>query len=196
MAGNAMGNVRSIFCAMRIAELRRIDVQEFSKRHLAGRPALVAGAALLLLFTGGCSRIREHQGFILQPLIVQSILPGVDNRKSVEGSLGRPTFTSQFGPERWYYVSRTTRQFAFSNPKPESQVMFTLEFDKAGNVTSITDDLTLNNVANLSPVGDKTITAGRKRSLFDEIFGNIGTVGAGGMGGQGQDTGGPGPNGG
>jgi outer membrane protein assembly factor BamE (lipoprotein component of BamABCDE complex) len=196
MAGNAMGNVRSIFCAMRVAELKRIDVQEFSKRHLAGRPALVAGAALLLLFTSGCSRIREHQGFILQPLIVESILPGIDNRRSVEGSLGRPTFTSQFGPERWYYISRTTRQFAFSNPRPDAQVMYMLDFDKAGNVTSISDDLTLDKVANVSPEGDRTITAGRKRSLFDEIFGNIGTVGAGGLGGGGQDTGGPGPNGG
>jgi outer membrane protein assembly factor BamE (lipoprotein component of BamABCDE complex) len=196
MAGNAMGNVRSIFYATRVAELRRIDVQEFSKRHLAGRPALVAGAALLLLFTGGCSRIREHQGFILQPLIVQSILPGIDNRKSVEGSLGRPTFTSQFGPERWYYVSRTTRQYAFSNPKADAQVMYTLEFDKAGNVTSVADDITLQNVANISPDGDKTITAGRKRSLFDEIFGNIGTVGAGIPGGGDQGPSGPGPNGG
>jgi len=174
-----------------------MDVQEFSKRHLAGRPALVAGAALLLLFTGGCSRLREHQGFVLQPLIVESILPGIDNKKSVEGSLGRPTFASQFGPERWYYISRTTRQYAFSNPKPDAQVMYMLDFDKAGNVTGVTNDITLTQVANLSPSGDKTITAGRKRSLFDEIFGNIGTVGAGGLGGGGAgQSGGPGPNGG
>ncbi len=132
-------------------------MQEFSKRHLAGSAGPGRGRRTAPALHGGCSRIREHQGFILQPLIVQSILPGVDNRKSVEGSLGRPTFTSQFGPERWYYISRTTRQFAFSNPKPDAQVMYTLEFDKAGNVTSITDDLTLNKVANISPAGDKTI---------------------------------------
>lgn len=171
-------------------------MQEISKRHLAARPVLAAGAALVLLFTGGCSRIQEHQGFILQPLIVQSILPGVDNKKSVEGSLGRPTFASQFGPERWYYVSRATRQYAFGNPKPDSQVVLMLDFDKAGNVAKVSEDDTLNNVANLSPVGDKTPTLGRKRSLFDEIFGNIGTVGAGLPGGGDQGPSGPGPNGG
>lgn len=171
-------------------------MQEISKRHLAARPVLVAGAALVLLFAGGCSRITEHQGFILQPLIVQSILPGVDNKKSVEGSMGRPTFASQFGPERWYYVSRTTRQYAFGNPKPDSQVIFMIDFDKAGNVASVSDDITLNNVANLSPVGDKTPTLGRERSLFDEIFGNIGTVGTGLPGGGAAGGGGQGPNGG
>lgn len=48
-------------------------------------------------------------------------------------------------------------------------------------------------VARISPVSSKTPTLGRKRSLLDEIFGNIGAVGAGGMGGSG--AGGPGPNG-
>lgn len=172
-------------------------MQEISKRHLAARPVLAAGAALVLLFAGGCSRIQEHQGFILQPLIVESILPGIDNKKSVEGSLGRPTFTSQFGPERWYYVSRTTRQYAFSHPRPDGQIIYMLEFDKAGNVAKMSDDVTLNNVANLSPAGDKTPTLGRQRSLFDEIFGNVGTVGAGlPGGGGGTGGGGQGPNGG
>ena len=37
----------------------------------------------------------------------------------------------------------------------------------------------------------QTPTLGRNRSLFDEIFGNIGAVGAGGMGGAGGGPGGP-----
>lgn len=162
---------------------------------MGGRPALIAGCALLLIATGGCSRIREHQGFLVEPLIVGSVLPGVDNKASVAGSMGRPTFASQFGPERWYYISRTTKQLAFSTPRPSDQMMIIVEFDNAGNVAKVSNDLTLNNVVKLSPEGDKTQTLGRKRSLFDEIFGNIGAVGAGGMGGQGGPSG-PGPNGG
>lgn len=165
-------------------------------RHFGYRPALIAGGALLLVLTGGCSRIREQQGFIFQPLIVDSVQPGIDNKASVAGSLGRPTFTSQFGPERWYYVSRATKQLAFGNPKPLAQIVYTVEFDKAGNVSSINSDARLDEIAKISPVGDKTETLGRKRSLFDEIFGNIGAVGAGGMGGGGQSgPSGPGPNG-
>lgn len=175
--------------------MRVTSKPQLGMRLLGSRPVLAAGGALLLIVTGGCSRIQEHQGFIIEPLVVGSLLPGVDNKASVEGSMGHPTFSSQFGPERWYYVSRTTRQYAFGTPRPTAQVMYMVEFDKAGNVATVTDDITLNNVARLSPIGDKTETLGRKRSLFDEIFGNIGAVGAGGMGGQ-QGPSGPGPNGG
>lgn len=157
-----------------------------------GRPLLVAGAAAVLLLAGGCTRIRAHQGFLADNIIVDSVLPGVDNRESVEGALGRPTFISQFGPERWYYVSRDTRQLAFALPSPTDQLLVTVQFDGSGNVATIDRNTKLDQVANISPVGDKTQTLGRKRSLIDEIFGNIGAVGAGGMGGA---AGGPGPNG-
>ena len=145
------------------------------------------------MLAGGCSRIREHQGFILEPLIVQSVLPGIDNKASVEGSLGRPSFVSQFGEERWYYISRQTRQLAFSTPRAAGQSTYVVEFDNAGNVARVLEDQTLTNVVNISPVGDKTPTLGRKRSLLDEIFGNIGQVGTG-MGGMAGPSG-PGPNG-
>jgi len=158
------------------------------------RPLLVAGAAALLLFSGGCTRIRAHQGFLADKLIVDSVLPGVDNRSSVEGALGRPTFVSQFGPERWYYVSRDTRSLAFASPRPTDQLLVTVQFDGQGNVASIDRNTSLDQVANISPVGAKTPTLGRKRSLLDEIFGNIGAVGAGGMGGSAGPSG-PGPNG-
>ena len=158
------------------------------------RPMMVAGAAAILLLAGGCTRIRAHQGFISDALIVDSVLPGIDNKASVEGALGRPTFTSQFGPERWYYVSRDTRALAFSSPRATDQLLITVQFDSTGNVASIDRNTSLAQVANISPVGDKTPTLGRKRSLLDEIFGNIGAVGAGGMGGS-TGPSGPGPNG-
>jgi outer membrane protein assembly factor BamE (lipoprotein component of BamABCDE complex) len=159
-----------------------------------GRPLMVVGAAAVLLLAGGCSRIRAHQGFLVDQLIVDSVMPGVDNRASVEGALGRPTFVSQFGPERWYYVARDTRALAFASPRPTDQLLVTVQFDGQGNVASIDRNKTLDQVANITPVGDKTPTLGRKRSLLDEIFGNIGAVGAGGVGG-GSGPAGPGPNG-
>lgn len=147
------------------------------------RPFLVVGAAAVLLLASGCTRIRAHQGFMIDDLIVSSVLPGVDNKDSVEGALGRPTFVSQFGPERWYYVSRDTRSLAFASPRPSAQTLVTVQFDAQGNVATIDRNATLDEVANISPSGATTPTLGRKRSLFDEIFGNIGAVGAGGGGG-------------
>lgn len=54
---------------------------------------LVAMAALPLL--AGCGQLRGHQGFIYDQTLAGQILPGVDNRQSVERTLGRPTFTGQ-----------------------------------------------------------------------------------------------------
>ncbi|GLV28971.1 outer membrane protein assembly factor BamE [Sphingobium sp. TomTYG75] len=166
-------------------------MRQFS-RHLL----LAVGLGALVLGTSACTRIRTHQGYQVDKLLVDSIQPGIDNRASVEGTLGRPSFTAQFGDQDWYYVSRDMRALAFSNPKPVAQTVLHVRFDPAGNVTAV-DRMGLEQVAKISPAGDKTPTLGRHRSLFDEIFGNIGTVGAGGMGGGGggSNTGGGGPNG-
>jgi hypothetical protein len=43
-------------------------------------------------------------------------------------------------------------------------------------------------VASIRPFGDKTPTLGRRHSIWDELFGNIGAVGSG-MGGGGQSGG-------
>ncbi|HEX7871501.1 MAG TPA: outer membrane protein assembly factor BamE [Sphingobium sp.] len=155
---------------------------------ICSRLLLIAGAAAMLGGLGGCSRIRTHQGYLVDKLLVDSISPGVDNKASVEGALGRPSFASQFGPEEWFYVSRDMRQLAFNSPKVQDQTILRVRFDPAGNVAAV-DRIGKEQVANISPVGDKTVTLGRKRTLFQEIFGNIGAVGAGGMGGGG--AGGP-----
>lgn len=160
------------------------------------RPArilLAAGLGALLLGATGCTRIRTHQGYAVDKLLVDSIQPGIDNRASVEGTLGRPTFAAQFGAPDWYYVSREMRSLAFSSPRPVEQTVLHVRFDPAGNVVAV-DRMGMEQVAKISPMGDKTPTLGRHRSLFDEIFGNIGAVGAGGMGGGGA-AGGGGPNG-
>lgn len=151
------------------------------KMHLV-LTSLVAGGLLL----SGCSQVRGHQGYIVDPLLAGSIQPGVDNRQSVEGSLGRPTFTGQFDKNTWYYVSRDTKQLAFNSPTPRDQMVMRVTFDQAGNVTAV-DRTGLELVASISPDGDSTPTLGRERSFFQELFGNIGAVGAPGAQGAGND---------
>jgi outer membrane protein assembly factor BamE (lipoprotein component of BamABCDE complex) len=143
------------------------------------RAALIALAAGLAL--GGCTRVRDHQGFILDQTLVNAIQPGVDNKDSVMNTLGRPSFTSEFDQRDWYYLSRETRNMAFNNPRPSNQTVLHIRFDEKGNVAAV-DRKGLEQVADIHPSGDKTPTLGRHRSLLDELFGNIGTVGAGGKG--------------
>jgi len=133
--------------------------------------ALLVGASLLT----ACAGIREHRGFVLDEQLASSIQVGTDNKASVEKTLGRPTFVGQFDSSEWYYLSQNTTQFAFRNPRVQEQKLLRVRFDAAGNVASVVQtgpEL----IAAVSPSGDKTPTLGRKRSFFEELFGNIGTI--------------------
>ena len=138
----------------------------------------VAGAALL----AGCATTRVHKGTVINEQLASAIQPGVDNKASVEKLLGRPSFTGEFTPNDWYYVSRDARQIAFRNPHVMNQTVLHIRFDAKGNVLSV-DRTGKELVMNVDPTGRITPTLGRKKSFFDELFGNIGTVGSGGLGG-------------
>jgi outer membrane protein assembly factor BamE (lipoprotein component of BamABCDE complex) len=138
----------------------------------------VAGAALL----SGCATNRVHKGAIVDQQLASSIQAGVDNKASVQKLLGQPTFTGEFSQNDWYYVSRDTNQLAFRNPRVTRQNVLHIRFDSKGNVASV-DRTGRELVMNVNPSHRSTPTLGRKKSLFDELFGNIGTVGSGGLGG-------------
>lgn len=144
----------------------------------------VLGAAML----SGCAGIttREHRGYVMDEQLTTGIQAGVDNKQSVEKTLGLPSFMGTFDQNDWYYVSRDTRSFAFRNPKVTDQTVLHVRFDQAGNVASVnqTDEKL---IASINPNNDRTPTLGRERSFFDELFNNIGTIRQPGLpGSQGQ----------
>ena len=148
------------------------------------KTAMILGAVLL----AGCAQMRQHKGVVLDPQLATGIQPGVDNKDSVEKSLGRPSFIGQFTPNDWYYFSRDVNQVAFRNPHVTKQTVLIVRFDQKGNVASV-QRTGKELVMNVEPTHRSTPTLGRKRSFFEELFGNIGTVGAPGMGGGSQNPG-------
>jgi outer membrane protein assembly factor BamE (lipoprotein component of BamABCDE complex) len=137
---------------------------------------VVAAAAL-----SGCASNRVHKGAVLEPQLVSSIQAGVDNKASVQKLLGQPTFVGEFTQNDWYYLARDTNQLGFRNPRVTRQTLLHVRFDPKGNVLS-TDRTGKELVMNVDPSHRSTPTLGRKKSLFDELFGNIGNVGTGGFG--------------
>jgi outer membrane protein assembly factor BamE (lipoprotein component of BamABCDE complex) len=134
--------------------------------------ALVTAALLT-----GCAGVQAHKGAVVDPQLASAIQPGVDNKESVEKTLGRPSFVGQFTVNDWYYVSRDTNQFAFRNPRVREQTVFHIRFDQAGNVVSVQKS-GKELIAAVDPSNRRTPTLGRKRSFFEDIFGNIGSVGS------------------
>jgi outer membrane protein assembly factor BamE (lipoprotein component of BamABCDE complex) len=159
--------------------------------RLKSAPLLIGLAAgVALLGTSGCARLHSHTGYVVDVDLVNSVQPGVDNRQSVLATLGTPTFTNQFGQGQWFYLARDNRNYAYTKPKPTNQIALRISFDDQGVVTRI-DRTGVDQVAKINPAKKTTPTLGRQRGFFEQLFGNIGTVGAAGMptsGAGGRDT--------
>lgn len=136
--------------------------------------ALVAAASLT-----GCTQIKQSQGYIVDESLLASVQAGVDNKDSVQKTLGRPTFASEFDGREWYYVSRNTNQLAFLQPKATKQSIIKVTFDAKGNVAKV-ERRGLEQVVAVSPVADKTPTLGRDVGFFEDVFGGIGRFGGSG----------------
>ena len=146
----------------------------------------LAAATAVAAMTAGCAGIRDHRGHVLDKELVANIQVGVDNKESVIKTLGRPSFIGQFNTNDWYYFSRDTKTSPFRSARVMDQTLLHVRFDAAGNVASVgqTGEET---VVAINPVNDKTPTLGRKRSFFDELFGNIGVLNSGALGQQQPD---------
>ncbi|MEO6225880.1 MAG: outer membrane protein assembly factor BamE [Sphingomicrobium sp.] len=161
---------------------------------MIGARSRIIVVALAAVSLAGCAGVRAHKGAFIDTQLASSIQPGVDNKDSVAKLLGSPSFTGEFMPSDWYYVSRDTSQFAFRNPRVTKQSVLRVRFDQAGNVASV-DRSGKELVLNVDPSKRRTPTLGRERSFFEELFGGIGSVGSGGLpgGGAGGGGGGTGP---
>ncbi len=113
---------------------------------------------------------------MIDQTLAEGIQVGIDNKDSVAKTLGRPTFTGQFDPNDWYYVSRDTTQLAFRDPRvtasdrPSGPVRPSRQCHRGQQDRQGAD----------RPRSIRRATRprrlGRKRSFFDELFGNIGTI--------------------
>jgi len=146
----------------------------------------LAAATAVAAMTAGCAGIRDHRGYVLDKELATNIQVGVDNKESVIKTLGRPSFIGQFNANDWYYFSRDTKTSPFRTARVTEQALLHIQFDGAGNVASV-GQTGKETVVAINPVNDKTPTLGRKRSFFDELFGNIGVLNSGALGQQQPD---------
>ena len=136
--------------------------------------AILAGLTAVVLT--GCTTIPGYRGYIRDELLVNSVQPGIDNRESVERTLGRPSFVSQFGNQTWYYISSRTEQAPFGSPQIDDHNVLAVSFDASGNV-STAERSGMERVVRINPESDETPTLGRERGFLEDLFGNIGQVG-------------------
>jgi outer membrane protein assembly factor BamE (lipoprotein component of BamABCDE complex) len=160
-----------------IGDARAAAIGDSREKVVLMKAATVKLATALLGATllSGCIGTIDHRGHVLDTEMVSAVQVGTDNKESVERLLGRPTFASEFDANDWYYVSRDTKTVAFTNPRVIDQTVLHIEFDQAGNVAAVRQS-GKELIARVNPANDKTPTVGRRRTILEDIFGNIGTV--------------------
>ena len=149
--------------------------------------ALACGAAL----ARGCTRSANIRAIIVDEQLVAAIQPGVDNKDSVTGTLGRPTFTGQFDREQrdWYYVSRQTRSCRLHAAAPaRRRPCCTSASTRPATSQSVERTGARAGGERQSRLATRRRPWAVHAACSQELFGNIGAVGQRGQSGQTADN--------
>ncbi len=143
-------------------------------------------AALALAFglsAAGCTPITHTHGYTPRATELEEIRAGQDTRETVQRKLGRPSTIGSFDEDDWYYISMKTEALAFFEPEVVDQQVVTVSFDSTGVVENV-NRYGLEDGQVVDLVTRTTPTSGRKLTILQQIFGNLGRFDT-------QDGGGP-----
>lgn len=147
-------------------------------RHSPLTRAGVLTAALALLALSACSPIVKTHGYAPRAAELDSVAVGADTRETVRQKLGRPSTIGAFDADEWYYISIRTETVAFFEPEVVDQRVVTISFDANGMVTEV-DRYGLEDGQVVNLVTRTTPTSGRRLTVLQQIFQNIGRFGTG-----------------
>ena len=133
------------------------------------KAALVAA----LVFGAGCAPLERSHGYMPSQADLDALVVGVDSRAIVEETIGRPQNIGMSDAQSWYYVENVVSTFAFFAPEVKERTVLALDFDDDGILTGINrygleDGQVVNLVTRITP------TDRRRRSILNQIFGNVG----------------------
>lgn len=134
------------------------------------RLGLLGGSALGL---AACASGVDTHGNLPDPEVVQQIQPGVHRQTDVLSLLGSPSAVSTFEESRWYYIGSKSETVAFFDPDVLERSILVVSFTDEG-VVGEKQVYTLEDGKDVSPVGRVTPTEGKKLTVLQQLFGNIG----------------------
>lgn len=133
--------------------------------------ALAAGLA-----ASGCTPITHTHGYTPRATELEEVRAGRDTRDTVQEKLGRPSTVGAFDDNDWYYISMRTETLAFYAPEVVEQNVVTISFDDTGVVTGV-NSYGIEDGRVIDLVTRTTPTSGRKLTVLQQIFGNLGRFG-------------------
>ena len=128
---------------------------------------------LSLFFTPfGCSKIVEHNGIPTNEEKFQKLDIGKSTKSQVKKILGDPLIMDDHLVDTWIYFSQKIEKVAFFEPKLSSRKVILLSFKNSTLIKKETFSQRDSKIIEIST--KKVISGGRKLTVLQQIFGNIG----------------------
>ena len=148
---------------IRFCKHLKISIKNFQNLYLI----------LILCFSvTGCSKLVEQNGVPVNNEIFQNLIIGSSTKNQVKKNLGEPLMIDNHNEETWIYFSQKIEKIAFFAPKLNERTVILLKFknNKLINKESFTQKDS--KIIDIST--KKVISGGRKLTVLQQIFGNIG----------------------
>ena len=100
---------------------------------------------------------------------------GDHSKDDVLDILGTPSTIPSFDKNKWFYIEITREKIAFLKPKLISQKVLQIDFDNEDLVSGIeTYSLKDGNIIAMNE--DKTLTQGKKLTIWEQLFSSYGNL--------------------
>ena len=120
-----------------------------------------------------CAPSYTQHGHLVDSSEYEHIIKNSDTKETVIRKLGSPSSKDPLDENTWLYITSIHEKKPFKPSKKIKQKVLAISFDE--NNTLVSRRLySIEDGRTISPLEEKTVTYGRKTSLFREIFGNLG----------------------
>jgi outer membrane protein assembly factor BamE (lipoprotein component of BamABCDE complex) len=145
---------------------------------MAPKPVIAFAAVVALAGLGAaaCTPNIAYNGFQAREDKPADVKVGEDTKSTVLARLGSPSMKATFEPNIWYYISQTTEQVAYKNPKLLSRNVVAITFGDDEKVQSVKTFGTRDGYQ-IAYSDAETPTRGRELSVLEQLLGNIGRGG-------------------
>lgn len=130
-----------------------------------------------MLSLGGCAVFSDqphYRGIAVNPHDIKELTPGLSQQADVEALLGPPTFSPQFNPNDWVYVSQVTKMRIGRTEGVKKQTVVIVSFNDKGVLQNIVTK-TLKNAIPVAMDGKQTPVPGGSPSLVQQLIGGVGS---------------------
>lgn len=134
---------------------------------------------LSLIFIFGlyssCSSVIQSHGHVPLNSDLEKIKVGIDNKKSIESLIGKPTTSSVLNNRDWYYIGSTMKHSGWKKPQEIKRVIIAISFTQAGVVENI-ERYSLSDGQEIKISSRVTRKKVKDNTFLRQLLGNFGRV--------------------